>query len=224
MDTTNGETIAPVPRGHCDAVHDHEVENEIARYNTLPRSTWNVPIHIFHSLSEKASDHRYSAIGRFDSQSPLDLMSSTYAANRLGLRFDNATREEVGQTITGEIVYSIGKVPARWAPEQDTSLSSPSGEKLTVYAKTHFVVFDVIKADHFDVYIGHPSLERHNLYGDKPKLLNPFRSSPPAPATPAQDQDYLQRLEEERKLEEQFKQQQVRSTTPLVYHGMANKS
>ncbi|KAF1365835.1 hypothetical protein EJ07DRAFT_150325 [Lizonia empirigonia] len=164
-------------------------------------------------MSDCRSEILRHAIARFDSQSPFDLMSSTYAARSFGLRFDNAVPEPIGETITGEVVYSIGQVTVRWAPVQDVMLSSPLGDKTTLEPKTYDATFYVIVSDRFDIYIGHPSLEINGLYRKKHKLFNPFRmyvstAGPTATSSPAQDQDYVRRVEEERLAVAQFKQQQ----------------
>ncbi|KAF3040787.1 hypothetical protein E8E11_001709 [Didymella keratinophila] len=134
-----------------------------------------------------------------------------------GLNFDNAIPKPVGETITGGIVYSIGEVTARWAPVQDVTLSSPSGDKITIPARTHITTFHVIQSDRFDVFVGHPSLENNGLYGERPKLLNPFRSygsrsGPTATSSPAQDQEYLRRMEAERQAVAKLTQPQVQGT------------
>ncbi|KZM26420.1 uncharacterized protein EKO05_0005921 [Ascochyta rabiei] len=181
-------------------------------------NTWNMPINIIYLMSVYGPEIRRSATGRFDSQSDVDLMSSTYAVRVLGLHFDNANSVPVGKTITGEVVHSIGQVTARWGPTQDATLSSPSGDKITLTAKTYHATFHVIDSDEFDVYIGHPSLVKNGLYGKKPKVLNPFRSygsaaGPTATSNSAQDQEYLRRVEAERLAVAQLMQQQTQGTS-----------
>jgi hypothetical protein len=200
-----------------DAVRGDASQSDTSQDQTTPSNTWNVPIHIIHAMSARESDIRRSAIGRFDSQLSLDLMSSTYAERSFGLRFD-ADPKAIGETITGEVVYSIGQVEARWASVQDVTLSTPSGDKITLYAKTYRATFHIIHSNRFDVFIGHPSLEANYLYGDKPKLLNPFRSygstaGPTATSSSAQDQEYLQRVEAERLAVAQLTQQQTQATS-----------
>ncbi|KAJ4348946.1 hypothetical protein N0V95_005031 [Ascochyta clinopodiicola] len=194
-------------------VHGDANQSGIPQNQTIPSNTWIVLINIFYAISARESDILRSAKARFDSQSPVDIMSSTYAAMCLGIHFDNPDREPIGRTITGEIVYSIGQVSVRWAPPQDGTLSSQAGDKITLTAKTHHTTFYVTDSDCFDVIIGHPTLMVNGLYGEKPKLLNPFTSLPQATSNSAQDQEYLRRMEAERLAVARLTQQQTQDTS-----------
>jgi hypothetical protein len=141
-------------------------------------------------------------------------MSSSYAENTLGIIFDNPVREPIGKTLTGEIVYSIGVVKARWFPIQGTKLCSPSGHTITLADKTHYTTFHVIASDLWDIFIGYPSLRKNGCLGDNLPLLNPghYYVSPAGPTpvtTPAQDEDYLRRVEDERKKVEAARQRRA---------------
>jgi hypothetical protein len=141
-------------------------------------------------------------------------MSSSFAANTLGIHFDNPIRKPIGRTLTGEIVYSIGVVVARWFPLQGAMLSSPSGDTITLAAKTHWTTFHVVESYHWDVYIGYPSLLENGCLGNDLPLLNPghYYVSPTGPTpvtTPAQDQDYVRRMEEERQRVEAARQRRA---------------
>ena len=143
-------------------------------------------------------------------------MSSSYAANTLGIHFDNPVQEPIARTICGEILYSIGVVKARWFPMQGATLSSPSGDTITLAFKTHWTTFHVIDTDGWDVYIGHPTLLENGCLKVEARLplVNPVRHyvSPNGPApvtTPEQDQDYLRRMKEERKREEAARQRRA---------------
>ena len=141
-------------------------------------------------------------------------MSSSYVANTLDIHFDNPVQEPIGRTLLGDTVYSIGVVKARWFPMQGATLSSPSGDTITLAAKTHWTTFHVVESDLWDIYIGYPSLLENGCLGARLPLLNPVRHyvSPNGPApvtTPEQDQDYLRRMKEERKREEAARQRRA---------------
>lgn len=184
--------------------------------NAIQNHTWGVLIYIAYAPSALASDTTHAAIGAFDSQCAIDMMSRRYAEEILGARFDNTTREPVGYTITNEPVFSVGRLKARWTYAEDVSSSSPGSEP--VFAPLFYdAEFFVVESDHFEVIIGHPSLEKYKIYERKVGLMAPFRSlvssaNSSAAADAAQDQAHAAAMAAERACLSQFLQQQVRST------------
>jgi hypothetical protein len=206
-DAFQGDTVR-----HC-ATHGDTIPSDTSRYRVALSNTWGVPIYIT-PHSDSKSDIARSATGTFDSACGLDLMSSSYAEKTLGINFNKSIRNPIGRTLTGEKVYSIGVVKARWFPIQGTKLCSPSGDTITLAAKTHYTDFHVVASDLWDIFIGYPSLLKNGCLGDNLPLLNPghYYVSPAGPTpvtTPAQDQDYLRRMEDERKKVEAARQRRA---------------
>ena len=93
-------------------------------------------------------------------------------------------------------------------------MTSPSGSELSFPPKFYDADFYVIDSDHFEVIIGHPSLELNGIYGRKDTIA-PFRSfvsaaGSSAAADAAQQQAHVAAVEAERARVSQFEKQQVR--------------
>lgn len=216
-------TVINEPSADCDAfqndtvrhsaTHGDAILSDTSQHRAAPSRTWDVLISII-PHSDSKSDLARNAICTFDSGCAHDLMSSSYAAKTLGIIFDNPIRNAIAVTLTGETVYSIGVVVARWIPLQGATLSLPTGDTITLSAKTHYTTFHVVVSDLWDVFIGFPSLRKNGYLGNNLPLANPLRYyvSPAGPTpvtTPAQDEDYLRRIEEEQKKVEAARQRRA---------------
>ncbi|KAH7071637.1 hypothetical protein FB567DRAFT_207671 [Paraphoma chrysanthemicola] len=180
-------------------------------------NTWKQCIRIAYTLSAGTSDITRYAICSFDSSCGLDLMSAAYAANVLNLSFDDNTPQLIGIGITGEPVYSLGRLKARWYPEDDTPSTSTAGAEFSYPPKFYDADFYIVDSKIFEVIIGHSSLERNGIYGRKNNMIAPFRSlvqdtRPSAAADAAQDQAHAEAVAAERARVKQFEAQQNKDT------------
>ncbi|KAH7379486.1 hypothetical protein BKA66DRAFT_571313 [Pyrenochaeta sp. MPI-SDFR-AT-0127] len=175
--------------------------------------TWSVPIDVAIFGNLMVHEFRIVAIALFDSQCKFDMISTSCAA-RLGLSYENAIRQPFSMTITRDTIYTVAEVDLRWHCNEAVQ-SSASDNVISFLPLFYDTRFLVIESDCFDIIIGHPTLERLNLYERKNNIIAPFRPLSPKVAAPssltaAQQTAADKEREMERLRTEQDERQRVR--------------
>jgi hypothetical protein len=116
------------------------------------------------------TETRLKGIALLDTGSDLDWISSEFAC-RFGMVLQNACREQIAVSITGEPVYSLGVIEARWH-----CADYPCRPRFEVST------FHVVDSPCTDIGIGKETLERTGMYRRKFRLMAPQRCPiPPLP-------------------------------------------
>lgn len=191
-----------------------ETTSTLSRHRTAcQEQTWSPLITIAYFVTEAGCDIMRAAVGAFDSQCAIDMMSRTYAADILGVYFDDTNCELIGYTFTDEPIYSVGRLKARWTFAQESS----SGDEPVLAPLFYTAEFYVVDTSHYEVIIGHQSLVKNKIYERKARTIAPFRSVVKNPgSSPAtdvdRDQSHAAAVAAQLALMGQFEQQQVRKT------------
>jgi hypothetical protein len=116
-----------------------------------------------------------------DTQSQDDLISTRFA-RKFKVDLDNAVPEPYAVTVTGDTVYTVGTMSARWYTEKNRSRLSFKFKGPTLWRFIE-AEFRIIDSDQFDVIIGKRTIKVHNLF-ERRSLLAPFRETiPPSKCT-----------------------------------------
>jgi hypothetical protein len=112
----------------------------------------------------------HKGVALLDTGSDLDWISSEFA-RRFGIVLQNSCKEQIAVSITGEPVYSLGMIEARWH-----CVNYPCRPRFEVST------FHVVDSPCTDIGIGKETLERTGMYGRKFRLMAPQRCPiPPLP-------------------------------------------
>jgi hypothetical protein len=119
---------------------------------------------------------RLKGVALLDTGSDLDWISSEFA-RRFGMVLQNSCKEQIAVSITGEPVYSLGVIEARWH-----CVDYPCRPRFEVST------FHVVDSPCTDIGIGKETLERTGMYGRKFRLMAPQRC--PIPPLPGMSMGY----------------------------------
>jgi hypothetical protein len=112
-----------------------------------------------------------------------DLISSRFAHEKLGLRFQDGMTTWLETPTDGNAIYSVGRIDGRWMmPEPPQSIWG-SGSILNFQPRFFHANFAVVISDLFDVIIGRKSVELYELHSKLNVTLPSSPFSQPLPST-----------------------------------------
>jgi hypothetical protein len=149
-----------------------------------------------------------SGVIQFDSGCEDDFISIRFAQEEFNQNYGKTTPVAYGISMTGDTVYTVGQMDARWWVEVRPSRWSLLSKAPSVKPMYHKAKLLVVKSDVFDILIGSKTINKHGLFHRSNKFAAPGWRSAPAPAKTVKTITEEERKARERRAQELAEQNQ----------------